>query len=184
MIEIHAYAIVSADDRIADRDGKLPASLVNDADWRYFQSELDRCDAVVLGRASHEAAPNVRNRNRIVISSQARRIERRPDAWWWNPAEASWRDVARELLPEKSRIGVPGGQSVFDMFLRHGLTAFHLSRAKPVTLPGGRGLFAEVEEGRSADEILREHGYAPSRPKMIDDIAQIELTVWRFRLTA
>jgi hypothetical protein len=34
-IEINGYAIVSDDDRIAGRDGLIPASLRNETDWEF-----------------------------------------------------------------------------------------------------------------------------------------------------
>ncbi len=90
-IEVHGYAIVSADDRIADAQGQMPASLRNDADWAYFQSELDRADFVAIGRVSHEATPNPKRRRRIVLSRAARGLESRADAEWWNPVDARFR---------------------------------------------------------------------------------------------
>ena len=59
-IEINGYAIVSDDDRIAGPDGLIPASLRNEKDWECFQRALASSDLVVLGRRSHELAPNVR----------------------------------------------------------------------------------------------------------------------------
>src|ERR1700684_415016 len=134
-IDIHGYAIVSDDDRIADSSGKTPASLRNGADWAYFQRELDRADLIALGRLGHEANPNVRGRRRLVLSSAARGLEQRNDAWWWNPAQISWREAAKILLPNGGRVAVPGGQAVFDLFLGIGYEAFHLSRAGGVLLP-------------------------------------------------
>ncbi len=179
MIRIDAYAIVSADDRIADAGGRLPASLMNDADWRYFQAELDLCDVTVLGRASHEAAPNLRNRKRIVMSSSARGLEQRSDGWWWNPADVAWIDVVSKLLPQSGRVGVPGGRAAFDYFLDHGLTGFHLSRAHRAHLPGGRGLFAAVESGARAEDVLAQKGFVPDETRIIDAAADVSLTVWR-----
>ncbi|MET0605841.1 MAG: hypothetical protein ABWZ80_05255 [Beijerinckiaceae bacterium] len=179
MIDIRAYAIVSADDRIADEAGKLPDSLVCEADWLYFQAELDRCDYTVLGRASHEAAPNLRKRKRVVMTSRARGVERRADAIWWNPADVAWRDLARELMPGGGRVGVPGGQKAFDYFLDHGLTRFHLSRARQALLPGGRGLFAAVESGERVDDILTRNGFSAGEAELIDGDADVTLTIWR-----
>ena len=45
----------------------------------------------------------------------------------------------KELLPRGGDVAVPGGQVVFDLFLKIGFDAFHLSRAHGVRLPGGRG---------------------------------------------
>ena len=59
-IEINGYAIISDDDRIAGPDGLIPASLRNEKDWECFQRALASSDLVVLGRRSHELAPNVR----------------------------------------------------------------------------------------------------------------------------
>ena len=61
---IEGYAIVSDDDLIAGPDGRTPDALRNEADWAYFQRELDRADLVALGRLGHEANPNVRQRRR------------------------------------------------------------------------------------------------------------------------
>ena len=47
-IEVHGYAIVSRDDRIAGSDGLTPPALRNAADWAYFQRGLDRADLVAL----------------------------------------------------------------------------------------------------------------------------------------
>ena len=127
-VHIAAYAIVSSDDRIADARGVLPPTLMNDADWAYFQSELDRCDVTVLGRLSHDAAPNWRKRKRIIMSSSAVGLERRSDGWWWNARNVEWDAVVAELMPNGGRVGVPGGQAAFDFFLDR-VDEFHLSRA-------------------------------------------------------
>ena len=81
------HAIVSADDRIAGPDGLTPASLRNEADWARFQAALDAAAVTVLGRLGHEANANRKGRNRLVLSSSARGVTRRDDAWWWNPAD-------------------------------------------------------------------------------------------------
>lgn len=177
-IEINAYAIVSADDRIADASGALPPSLMNDADWRYFQDELDRCDLTVLGRLSHEAAPNLRKRKRVIMSSRAVGLDRRGDGWWWNARNVEWDAVAAELLPMGGRVGVPGGQAAFDFFLGR-LDAFHLSRAHRALLPGGRGLFSAVDHGATADKTLRRVGLVPDAVVMMDEAAGVDLTIWR-----
>jgi len=98
-IEISGYAIVSDDDRIASHDGLIPASLRNEKDWDCFQRALADSDLVVLGRRSHELAPNVRGDQRLVISRGAAGLEQHANVWWWNPARMSWVEVAKELLP-------------------------------------------------------------------------------------
>jgi hypothetical protein len=176
---IHGHAIVSADDRIADRHGVTPAALRNAKDWERFQASLDRAAVTVLGRLGHEANPNVKGRNRLVLSSSARGIERRVDAFWWNPAEAPLAEALAAAAPEGGIVAVPGGRRVFDLFLVAGFDEFHLSRATQIAIPDGIPVFSEVLAGRSAAEILAAHGLRPDPPEMLDPAASVEFTRWR-----
>jgi len=177
-LEIHGYAIVSGDDRIADVSGAMPEALRNEADWTYFQAELDRADWVALGRKSHEATPNARGRRRLIVSKGARRLEERYDGWWWRPQAVKFAEVVSRLLPDGGRLATPGGQGVFELFLELGYTAFHLARAEMATLPGGRGIFAGVERGASADIVLRGAGLRPGVARWLDEPARVSLTVY------
>ena len=176
---IEGHAIVSADDRIADRDGNTPPELSNEADWLRFQKALDEAAVVVLGRLSHAANPNARRRNRLVVSSGATCCERRSDAWWWNPAETPLADALREVAPKGGIVAVPGGRLIFDLFLGIGFDAFHLARANAVRIPGGMPLFSAVDDGRSADDVLRAAGLRARPAEVIDPEADVTLTVWR-----
>jgi dihydrofolate reductase len=175
--EIHGYAIVSRNDCIADAAGSMPASLQNDADWAYFQAELDRAVWVALGRLSHLATPNVRGRRRLILSRGASGLERREDGVWWRPDAIAFKDVVARLLPDGGRIAVPGGQGVFEMFLAIGCTAFHLARAEAVMLPGGRRIFPGTGEEK-AEERLRRAGLAPGSTRWLDEQARVSMTIF------
>ena len=136
-IEIHGYAIVSDNDCIADAAGRTPDILRNDADWAYFQAELNRSAVTVLGRLGHEANPNPKGRLRMILSSSASGLERRADGWWWNPEALPWDQAIGTVLPEGGRVAVPGGRRVFDLFLAIGYDAFHLTRAEGTLVPNG-----------------------------------------------
>ncbi len=135
--QLHAYAIVSADDRIADASGAFPDALRNQADWAYFQAGLDRAVLTLLGRRSHEAAPNAKGRSRLVMSRSVPDLVRVADAWWWNPAGIPLHEVLRTIVPDGGVVCVPGGQSAFDEIGPSGFTEFHLARAHPCRLPQG-----------------------------------------------
>jgi hypothetical protein len=177
-IEIHGYAIVSDDDMIADADGLTPVSLRNEADWRYYQNAQARSALIVFARHSHEFEPNVRGEPRLVISQRAAGIEKRADAWWWNPAQASW-DVVRKMLPSGGEVAVCGGQGAFDLFLNIGYDAFHLSRAHGVRLPGGRAVFSACDRGVSAEAVLDRAGLSVSDTIALDPDRGVEMKVWR-----
>jgi hypothetical protein len=176
---IHGHAIVSADDRIADASGVTPPSLRNDADWARFQQALDRAAVTVLGRLGHEANPNRKRRNRLVLSSSAKGVERRADACWWNPAGASIEEALAQAAPGGGIAAIPGGRRVFDLFLGLGLDEFHLARAHRVRLPGGVPVFSAVGEGRTAAAILAGRGLVAPAEEWLDREAGISLSVWR-----
>lgn len=178
---VHGHAIVSADDRIAGPDGLTPAALRNAADWRRFQAALDRAAVTVLGRLGHEANPNLRGRNRVVLSSSARGIERRAEAWWWNPAAVPLAEALGRAAPAGGIVAVPGGRRVFDLFLDLGFDAFHLARAARVCIPGGIPVFSAVAGGRPAEAVLADHGLVAGVAQGLDRQADVSLVVWRRR---
>ena len=178
-IEINGHALVSDDDRIASHDGLIPASLRNEKDWDCFQRALADSDLVVLGRRSHDLAPNVRGDQRLVISRGAAGLEQHANVWWWNPARVSWAEVAIELLPRGRKVAVPGGQVAFDLFLKIGFDAFHLTRAHGVRLPGGRALFSGCDAGLSAEAVLASAGLRVSEKIVLDAEHGVDISVWR-----
>ena len=178
-VEIHGYAIVSDNDRIADASGRTPDVLRNDADWAYFQAELDRSAVLVLGRLGHEANPNPKGRLRMVLSSSLGGLERRPDGWWWNPDAIPWSEAIRIVLPEGGRVAVPGGRRVFDLFLEIGYDAFHLTRAEGAFIPDGVAVFSGCDGGRSAEAILSGKGLKPGACRVLDPQGPVSLTVWQ-----
>lgn len=180
---IEGHAIVSADDRIAGADGKTPRGLNNPADWVRFQAALDAAAIIVLGRKSHVANPNRQNRPRLVVSSSSAGIERRSDAWWWNPAGASLADALDTAAPGGGIVAVPGGRLVFDLFLEIGFDAFDLARAERLHLPDGIPVFSAVAGGKTADAVLTDSGMVANRHMTLDQAAGVTLTLWRRRGT-
>jgi hypothetical protein len=174
----HGHAIVSADDRIAGADGLTPSALRNEADWVRFQAALDRAAVTVLGRLGHEANPNLKQRNRLVLSSTARGIERRADSWWWNPAEAGLADALAEAAPRGGIVAVPGGRRVFDLFLGVGYDAFDLARAGRVVIPDGVPICSAVAAGVTAADLLARHGLVVKSSEVLDLSSDIRLAQW------
>lgn len=175
----HGHAIVSADDRIADASGEMPEGLRNETDWRRFQSALDACVLIALGRLSHVARPNLRRRRRLVLSSSADGIEQRADGWWWNPAKAGLEEALSAAAPEGGAVGVPGGRVVFDTFLAAGYDSFDLARATRVRLPGGVPVFSACSKGISAEAVLLRAGLQRVSAETLDAKAGVTVGVWR-----
>ncbi len=178
-VEIHGYAIVSDNDCIADASGHTPEVLRNEADWAYFQAELNKSAVTVLGRLGHEANANPKGRLRMIVSSSSPGIERRADGWWWDPGKLPWDQAIRTVLPQGGRVAVPGGRQVFDLFLKIGYDAFHLTRAEGTHVPDGIPVFSGCRAGRSAEAILSERGLTPGEQQVLDSAGRVTLAIWR-----
>jgi dihydrofolate reductase len=171
---------VSDDGMIADAAGAMPEQLKNDADWAHFQAELADAELILIGRRSHESSPSRRTRPRLVVSGAVNSLERRPNAWWWNPLTIPLQEVLEQVLPDGGRVAVPGGQGVFDMLLgQHAVDQFHLARAIGTRIAGGRPIFAGLSLGDTVETILARGGLRPSPPITLDAIAPVLLDIWQ-----
>ena len=83
------------------------------------------------------------------------------------------------MLPQGGRVAAPGGQGVFDLFLKIGYDAFHLSRAHGVKLPGGRAIFSACDKGVSAEDVLKKAGLRLSEKIPLDPAHGVDTTIWR-----
>jgi dihydrofolate reductase len=176
---IEGHAIVSADDMIADADGNKPPGLDHPADWARFQAALDGAALVVMGRRSHEASPNPRHRNRLILSRGVAALENRGEGWWWNPGGATLEAALAEAAPGGGSIAVVGGREVFDYFLGVGFDAFHLSRNAGIALPGGIPIYGACGDGTPAETVLEDAGLKRGVREVLDAMAGVSVTVWR-----
>jgi hypothetical protein len=175
---IQGHAIVSADHMIATPQGRYPKALNNPADKKRFQDALDEAEVTILGRLGHESDKNPRLRNRLVVSSRARGIEKRPDGWWWNPAYVSAAEALALAAPRGGTAAVVGGQRVFDMFL-DSYDGFDLARAETVKIPGGLAIFSDVEQGQTPEAVLARHGLVAAGKEVLDPESHVTVTAWR-----
>jgi len=176
---IEGYAIVSADGMIADGNGVIPATIRNDADQRFFQSELDRAAVLVHGRRSHEGGPRADKRKRIIVTRQVSSVtpgRSLPNALMWNPTGATLEQAIAALVVGDGPIAVLGGTEVFGLFLPL-YDAFHLTRAAKASIPDGKPLFPQVGP-QTPEDVLASFGLHPKASRDIDAAACITLTTW------
>jgi hypothetical protein len=177
---IEGFAIVSDDGMLAGADKVMPEALKFDADQRYFADGLDRCDAVIHGRHSHEQQPHSPRRRRITVSNRIETITPDPDntkGILWNPSGAPFEKAWDALGIGSASLGVVGATSVFGMFLDT-YDAFHLSHAPGVKLPGGVPVFPGVPR-QTPQQALAQHGLAPGPAQVLDAAHGLTVTVWR-----
>ncbi len=176
---IEGYAIVSEDGMLADASGVMPETLKFEADQRYFADGLDKVEAVIHGRHSHEQQPHSPLRRRITVTGGIRKITPDPGnakGILWNPAINTFEEAWTALGLANGSLGVVGGTAVFGMFLDR-YAAFHLSRAPGVRLPGGRPVFPGVP-GLSPEQVMTQHGLRAGTRQVLDAANKISVTVW------
>jgi dihydrofolate reductase len=183
---IEGYAIVSADGMIADADGKQPPELIVKADQQFFRRGLDRAEAVLHGRFSHEQGAGAETRRgadkrrRLVLTRRIEAIAPHPrhsKGLLWNPAGASLEEAWRALGLDGGTLAVIGGTEPFGLFLDTGYDAFHLTRANRARLPGGRPVFPGVPQ-RTPEDLLASHGLRPGPTQMLDPEMDATLVTW------
>ena len=179
-IAFKGYAVVSAEGFIADARGRMPDALRFDADWAYFQAALDEADITLLGRHTHEAAPNVKNRRRLVVSCGVRAVIQEDDRTWWaNPREVTPTSAVAVVAGTTANVAVVGGTGVFGWILAEGrYDAFHLSVAGHSRLGAGRPLFDRVDSLEEASGRLETHGLKVIRRAWLDEDEGLELLVF------
>jgi len=177
---VEGYAIVSADDMIADAQGEMPEAIRHPADQAFLQSELDRAAVVVHGRHSYEGGPHAPQRKRLIVTRRIRSLApdpSLPNATLWNPAGATLKAALAVVGAGAGVIAIIGGTEVFGLFLPE-YDAFHLTRAGLARIPGGRPLFPQVGADTRAADVLLRYGLKPGPRRDLDAAMAVTLTSW------
>jgi dihydrofolate reductase len=155
----------------------MPDTLRFDADWVYFQRALDSADVTLLGRHTHEAAPNTNRRRRLVVSRGVRAvIQENACTWWVNPSEVAPASAIAAVAGADAVAAVVGGMGVFDWILAEGgFDSFHLSVAHHVRLGAGRPLVDGAPDLDAAIATLNANGLHAAPAIWLDESAGLEL---------
>ncbi|MBI3573494.1 dihydrofolate reductase, partial [Candidatus Kaiserbacteria bacterium] len=110
-----AYLAASIDGKIS-LTTRHPPEWTSKEDWAFFQKELGKCDAVVVGRNTFEGVrKRLSKRNTFVFSRASKAREGR--VTFINPA----RTDLKKLFAPYTRIALVGGAGVYQFMLNKGL---------------------------------------------------------------
>jgi dihydrofolate reductase len=177
---IEGYAIVSEDGMIANAAGIMPEELQFEADKHFFERGLDAVDVVVHGLHSDERQPHSPLRLRLILTRRVAAIAADPanqKALFWNPAGASFEDALKALGKPEARVGIVGGTEVFGLFLGR-YSAFYLSHAPNVYLPGGRPAFPGVP-AKTPEAVLASYGMVAGQCQVLDADKGLTVVSWQ-----
>jgi dihydrofolate reductase len=176
---IHGLAIASIEGCLADHTGLMPNSLKLEADQKMFEEACEKADVLIHGRKSHEGQPNSARRRRLIMTRRIPAlapVEDNPNAWRWNPAGATLEEACAAVGCFSGTLDILGGPDVYSHFLPLGYDMFVLNRAVKVSLPGGVPVFAEMRQGRTAEDVLASSGLRLAEHRMLDE--DVALAVW------
>jgi len=177
---IEGYAIVSTDGMIADAHGEFPSIIKSDADYAFFHDSLDRVQACVHGRRSHEGGPHADRRARLIVTRAVPALApdtEFPNALCWNPEGASFEEAWRALGLTDGALAVVGGTDIFGMFLTIGYDAFNLTRVPDTYVGAGRPVFPQVPH-LTPEAVLANAGLKPGEVRTLDPATGVTLTTW------
>nr|WP_070959683.1 hypothetical protein [Hyphomonas sp. Mor2] len=177
--ELHGYAMTCRNDCIATSMGEIPDALQYAIDSKKFQTELDACAAVIMGRRAHETIPNPKDRIRTVMTRSVTALEHHEGGWRWNPATMTLDNMLTIAASAGGRIAVNGGQTTLEYFMENGLNVLHICRAESIAIQDGLKLLAGCDRKTTVDDVLREEGWDLAERRLIDLKAPISLSTWR-----
>jgi hypothetical protein len=178
---VHGHAIVCGLARMTDAAGAMPEDLRFEADWALFQAALDRADVSLIGRRTHEVAPNVKRRRRVVVTaSPAPLADARAVAF--DPEGGDLRGFLAARFGPEAHVAVAGGTGVFDLAGRAlGYDAFTLTVAPAARLPGGRTVFTGADDLDALRARLASLGLDRVAARTLQASPRLELEEWRRR---
>jgi dihydrofolate reductase len=179
---VHGHAIVCGLARMTDATGAMPEALRFEADWALFQAALDRADVSLIGRRTHEVAPNVKRRRRVVVTRAPDRPLDDDRAVAFDPAGGGLRPFLVERFGEGAHVALVGGTEVFDLAAcALGYDAFTLTVAPAVRLDGGRPVFSGSTDRAALARRLEALGLARAESRTLDAAARLDVEEWRRR---
>ena len=177
--ELEAFIMTCRNDSIADANRALPKGLQNAIRGAAYQTELERCTALIVGHQAYEALPFLKNRNRIVMSTGVKALEHKDSGWWWNPSGMTLTNMLRVASPGGGAVGVMGGRKALEYFLLTGVRTFHVCRAESVAIQDGYKLFADCDRRTTVDMVLKDRQMRLLDRELIDLRAPISRSTWR-----
>ena len=132
-----AYAAVSIDGRISLDSKKLP-DWTSSEDWKFFQSELKKSDAVVVGHTTYKAvSERLQKRVTYVLTTKIKKPEVQGTVTFVNPKYTN----LSVLLAKHKKVAIAGGAAAYQIMLELGLFNVLYLTIEPLVFGRGRELF-------------------------------------------
>ncbi len=129
-------AAVSLDGKISDNSKAMP-DWTSPEDWQWFQKELSKCDAVIVGRKTFEAAKSHIEKRNVLVLSRTKRKD------YGSVRFITTKMDIRKTLSGYERIAVVGGSGVYSFALANGLADELYLTLEPVLLGKGVSFTAD-----------------------------------------
>ncbi|MES2134692.1 MAG: dihydrofolate reductase family protein [Patescibacteria group bacterium] len=134
-----AYVATSIDGRISLEKRKLP-DWTSKEDWKFFQRELAKADAVVTGRNTYLSAEGrLKKRTTFVLSSRVKNTLKKGTVTFINPAHQN----LKKLFSEYKTVAIVGGARVYQAMLDNNLLHDLYVTIEPLVFGRGTPMFSD-----------------------------------------
>lgn len=139
-----AYVATSIDGRISLEKRKLP-DWTSTEDWKFFQRELARADAVVVGRNTYlSVASRLQKRTTFVLSSRVKNTLKKGSVTFVNPKSQN----LKKLFSAYKTVAIVGGARVYQTMLDNGLLDELYVTIEPLVFGRGIPMFSDGSKTR------------------------------------
>lgn len=144
-----AYVASSIDGRISLEKRKLP-DWTSAEDWKFFQRELARADAVVVGRNTYlSVASRLQKRTTFVLSSRIKNTLKKDGVTFVNPKSQN----LKKLFSVYKTVAVVGGARVYQTMLDNNLLDELYVTLEPLVFGRGIPMFSNGSHTRQFELV-------------------------------
>src|ERR1700722_1907162 len=149
-----AIAAITLDGKIAQNSHQLSYDWTSKEDQKFFQAELKKFDAVIVGSNTFKTAEEpLKKRNTIVLTSKVKKVEEKyPHVWFCNYKAVDVKTFTASLGFKK--IAVLGGSKVYTYCLEKNLIDKLYLTLEPIVFGLGIDIFASKNYSLNNFQLL------------------------------
>ena len=146
-------AVVSKDGFIAEHPNQKPYEWTSKEEQEQFKLDLKNCNWSIVGRKTHELAPN-NDKKRIIFTSSVKKISINKNYIFFNPEYNSFEEL-ENFFNYNDNIAILGGTKIYDYFWEKNLITEIVLTIEPLYFYQGLCLFEKIKWKNLKKEILK-----------------------------
>ena len=159
-------AVVSKDGFIGKNSNQKPYEWTSKEEQDQFRLDLKNCSWSVVGRKTHELAPN-NDKKRIIFTSSVKKISINKNHIFFNPEYSSFEEL-ESFFNYNDNIAILGGTKIYDFFWEKNLINEIILTIEPLCFKQGLCLFEKIEWKNLKKEIFKKKFSLSNEEKILN----------------